>query len=440
MIDLLILIALLLLNGAFAMSEIALISARKTRLKQAVAKGESGAASALALAGEPSQYLSTVQIGITLIGILCGAFGERSIASKLAVSLNAWPVLAPWSNALSLLLVVLLITYLSLIIGELVPKRLAMINPEGIAKIVAAPMQFLSRLTSPLVFVLSGSTDFVLRVLRARSQVHSDVSEEDVRGMIAEGAKTGVFQPEEQELVERVFRVGDLRVASIMVPRSDIVWLNEGDTAQRVRITVGTSPYSHFPVCRGNMDQLLGVVHVKDLVKYGLIAGAEMNVSELAQEPLFVPETTPVLNLLDLFEQNRTHIAFIVDEYGATQGLVTLSDVTGAILGEIKRRGDEEPPDAVRRPDGSWLVDGSLPLYELAEIIGLADARDDEQPEVNTVAGIVLALLGHIPRAGETVDWRGWQFEVMDMDRQRVDKVLASRLPPSATGPEQANE
>jgi putative hemolysin len=272
-----------------------------------------------------------------------------------------------------------------------------------------------------------------------KPQAYSEVSEEDVRGMIAEGAKTGVFQPEEQELVERVFRVGDLRVASIMVPRSDIVWLNEGDTAQRVRITVGTSPYSHFPVCRGNMDQLLGVVHVKDLVKYGLIAGTEINVSELAQEPLFVPETTPVLNLLDLFEQNRTHIAFIVDEYGATQGLVTLSDVTAAILGEIKRRGDEEPPDAVRRPDGSWLVDGSLPLHELAEIIGLAEAGDEDQPEVNTVAGIVLALLGHIPHPGETVDWRGWRFEVMDMDRQRVDKVLATRLPPTSD-PRQSDE
>lgn len=429
MIDLLVLVILLLLNGLFAMSEIALVSSRKNRLQQSAAKGESGAAAALALVGEPTRWMSTVQIGITLIGVLCGAFGERSIASKLAAWLGAWPALVPWANAISLLAVVLLITYLSLIIGELVPKRLAMVNPEAIAKVVAAPMQFLSRLTSPLVYILSGSTEFVLRVLRSKPGTHLDVSEEDVRGMIAEGARTGVFQPEEQELVERVFRVGDLRVASIMVPRSDIVWLNEGDTAQRVRITVGTSPYSHFPVCRGSIDQLLGVVHVKDLVKYGLIAGTEMNVSELAQTPLYVPETTPVLNLIDLFEQNRTHIAFVVDEYGALEGLVTLADITGALLGEIKRRGDEEPPDAVRRPDGSWLVDGSLPLHELTEIVGLAEPGEEEQPEVNTVAGIVLALLGHIPHTGETVDWRGWRFEVVDMDRQRVDKILVSRLP-----------
>mgnify|MGYP001346058680 CR=1 FL=1 len=371
----------------------------------------------------------SIQIGITLIGILCGAFGERSIANELEAMIARWPVLAPWADTIAMLIVVVLIAYFSLIIGELVPKRLAMVNPEGIAKAVAAPMNVLSRLMMPLVFVLSASTEFVLRILRVRPGTHLDVSEEDVRGMIAEGARTGVFQPEEQELVERVFRVGDLRVASIMVTRSDIVWLNESDTAERVRITVGTSPYSHFPVCRGNMDQLLGVVHVKDLVKYGLIAGAEMNVSELSQEPLFVPETTPVLNLLDLFEQNRTHIAFVVDEYGETQGLVTLSDVTAAILGEIKRRGDEEPPDAVRRPDGSWLVDGGLPLHELAPLIGLTEADRQDQPEVNTVAGIVLALLGHIPRAGETANWRHWQFEVMDMDRQRVDKVLVSRRP-----------
>jgi putative hemolysin len=281
------------------------------------------------------------------------------------------------------------------------------------------------------VRVLSASTDVLLRLFRVPAPSREDLSEEDVTMLVAKAASTGVFTPAEHRIVDRVFQVGDLSVGSLVVPRSAIVWIDEETSAEDVKVLVGTSPYSHFPVCRGSLDEILGVVHIKDLIAHGLIAGAEFKVLSVAQKPLFIPETTPVLKVLETFQQSKNHIAFVIDEYGGTEGLVTINDIVQAILGDLSRRGEDGPPDAVQRGDGSFLLDGLLPLHELIGTLGAtADpaGRDDELPDVNTAAGLVMALLDHVPRKGEFIEWRGWRLEVVDMDGQRVDQLLATRL------------
>jgi putative hemolysin len=334
--------------------------------------------------------------------------------------------LAPYADTIALLLVVLLITYLSLVVGELVPKRIALAHPEAVASAISLPLTVLSAIAAIPVRILTGSTEALLKVLRIRSRTGDDVSEDDVRALISRAASTGVFTPQELQLFQRTMRAGDLIVRDLMVSRQDIVWIDESEPIDAVRVLVGTSPHSHFPVCRGDLDTLVGVVHVKDLIAYGLLAGSDFKLSTVAHKPIFVPETMPALRLLDQFQRSRTHIAFVVDEYGAMQGLLTLNDVTRAIVGDVSRKGDPSAPTMTRRDERSWLVDGRLPLHELVHTLNLPAEVEAELPDVSTVAGLVTTLAGRIPTEGDKVEWQGYVVEIMDMDGVRVDKLLVT--------------
>lgn len=426
----LILLFLLMLNAVFAMSELAMMTSRPSRLQQSAARGHKGAATALALAREPTRFLSTVQVGITLIGIFAGAFGEDRLSEPLGKQLAKVPALAEYSDTIALVIVVLCITYASLVLGELVPKRIALAHPEAIASAISRPLAALAAFASIPVRLLSASTEGVAKVLGVRPRPTEDISEEDVKALVARAASTGVFDPLEHAIFQRAFRLGDLRVKALMVPRSDIVWIDEAMPIDDVRVLLGTSPFSHFPVCRGSFDDLVGVVHIKDLIAYGLLAGRDFKPAAVAQKPLFVPENMPALKLLDTMQRSRTHVAFVVDEHGGTEGIITINDIVQALVGSLARQGDEEPPGALRRSDGSYLLDGRLPLHEMVVMLRLPPEVEQDLPDVSTTAGLVVALLGHIPKKGESVEWQGWRLEVVDMDYQRVDQVLAAKVKP----------
>jgi putative hemolysin len=416
-----VLLFLMLLNGVFAMAELAMMTARQARLQQAAAAGHKGAATALALAREPTRFLSTVQVGITLIGILAGAFGEKAIASRIQEIIARVPVLAPHADTIALTIVVLLITYVSLVVGELVPKRIALAFPEAIASTISRPLAFLSVVGAWPIRFLSFSTG-------------DDVSEEDVRALVARGASTGVFTPQEHTIFKRLLRLGDLTVYDLMVPRPAIVWIREDATPEAIRVLVGTSPFTHFPVSRAGIEEVIGVVHVKDLIAYGLLAGGEFGVMDIAHKPLFVPNTMPALKLLDQFKATKVHVAFVVDEHGNVGGMLTLTDLVAALLGDVTRRGEPAPAKATRREDGSWLLDGRVPMMDVVGTLGLPPGTG-EAVGVGTIAGLLLAELRHIPREGEHIEWQGWRLEVVDMDGARIDKVLAVRLNAAAARP-----
>lgn len=434
-----VLLLLLALNGVFAMAELAVMTSRRSRLQQAAKKGSGGAAAALSLAQDPTRFLSTVQVGITLIGILSGAFGERALSTEVAGMLADAGVRAEYADEIALVLVVLVITYCSLVIGELVPKRIALAYPEAVASLIARPLTILSRIAAWPVKLLTVSTEVLLRIAGIKPPAVDDVSEEDVRSLIARAASTGIFTPQERKLFERTMRAGDLMVRDIMVSRPGIVWIDESEPMDAVRVLVGSSPYSHFPICRGGLDHVTGVVHVKDLIAYGLIAGSDFKITDVASKPLFVPESMPALRLLDQFQSTRVHVAFVVDEFGVIQGLLTLNDITRAIVGDISRQGDTTTPTLTRRDDGSWIVDGRLPLHELVVGLQIPAEIETQLPDVQTVAGLTMSVLGHIPVEGETLTWEGWEFEVIDMDGTRIDKLLVKRLkgaPHAAKTPE----
>lgn len=421
---------LILLNGIFAMSELAMMTSRHSRLQQSAEAGSRRARAALALAREPTRFLSTVQVGITLIGIFAGAFGEQAISGKLEPLIARIPALAPQADLISLLIVVLGITYCSLVIGELVPKRIALAHPEAVALLIARPLTVLSIIAALPVRILSASTELVLKILRIKPRDTDDVSEEDVRSLVARAATTGIFTKEEHRLFKRLMRVGDLTVRDLMVSRLDIVWLNESDTADSVRTLLGSSPYSHYPICRGDLDHIVGVVHIKDVIAYGLLADADFRVAEVAQKPMFLAQHTPALQALEQFQSRKLHVAFVIDEYGQTKGLVTLNDVTAALIGDMNRRGEAAPVSMVRRDDGSWLIDGRVPLRDLPEALGVpAEALEDHR-DVTTVAGLTISMIGRIPKEGDKALWRNWRLEIIDMDGARVDKVLATPVPP----------
>jgi putative hemolysin len=426
-IAILILAFLLVLNGVFAMSELAMMTSRQSRLQQSANAGSKGAATAVALAREPTRFLSTVQVGITLIGILAGAFGENALSGKLEPMVSQIPVLEPYADTIALAIVVLLITYFSLVVGELVPKRIALAYPEQVASTISRPLNVLSIIAAWPVKVLTVSTEILLKILRIKPQGGDDVSEDDVKALISRAAATGIFTPQELKLFQRTMRAGDLVVRDLMVSRADIIWIEEDEPIDAVRVLVGTSPHSHFPICRGSIDNLVGVVHIKDLIAFGLIAGKDFKVTVVAQKPLFVPETMPALRLLDQFQSTQNHIAFVVDEFGSTLGMLTLNDVTRAIVGDVSRKGEPGSPTLTRRSEREWLVDGRLPLHELVVGLELSPEVESELPDVSTVAGLVTTVLGHIPREGESLKWQGLTIEVIDMDGPRVDKLLVTR-------------
>jgi putative hemolysin len=420
----LVIFLLIILNGVFAMSEIAVVSARKTRLEQWANEGDGRARAALELANSPNQFLATIQIGITLIGILAGAFGGATIARAIAIGLDEIPMVAPYSRPVSLAIVVLIITCLSLIVGELVPKRLALNSPERIASTMATPMRALARLASPIVYVLDRSTDAVLRVLGMRPIVEAPVTEEEIRALIAQGTQAGMFDEAEQEMVERVFRLGDRRVGAVMTPRTEIVWVDSDALPEEIQQTIAQSTHSRILVAQGSLDDVLGVVHAKELL-LPLLRGEPLDLAAVLRQPLYVPESMRALEVLELFKQSATHIALVIDEYGGVQGLLTPSDILEAIVGDLPEPGEQVDPLAVQREDGSWLLDGMLSIDDFKELFHLGRLPDEDQGVYQTLAGFVIMQLGRIPVVSDHFEWGGLRIEVVDMDGNRVDKILA---------------
>jgi putative hemolysin len=423
----LVILLLIILNGIFAMSEIAVVSARKTRLEQWANEGDGKARAALELATAPNQFLATIQIGITLVGILAGAFGGATIARAIAVGLDEIPMLTSYSRPVSLAIVVLIITFLSLIVGELVPKRLALNSPERIASTMATPMRALARLASPVVYVLELSTDAILRVLAMRAVVEPPVTEEEIRALIAQGTQAGMFEEAEQEMVERVFRLGDRRVSAVMTPRTEIVWVDNEASLEEIQQTIAQSTHSRILVAQGSLDDVLGVVHAKELL-LPLLRGEPLDLAAILRQPLYVPESMRALEVLELFKQSATHIALVIDEYGGVQGLVTPSDILEAIVGDLPEPGEQVDPLAVQREDGSWLLDGMLSIDDFKELFHLGRLPDEDQGVYQTLAGFVIMQLGRIPVVSDHFEWGGLRIEVVDMDGNRVDKILAHPL------------
>lgn len=413
------------------MAEIAVVSARRARLQPSADAGDVDAQAVLKLSENPSTFLSTVQIGITLVGILAGAFSGATIADQLTLQFQSLPWLAPYAEWLSISLVVLFVTYLSLLIGELVPKRLALTNPEFYARLSARPMLVISRLTTPIVHLLSISSDLILRLLRVNMQEEPQVTEEEIRVMIQQGTDTGVFVQAEQSMVEGVFRLADRRVGTLITPRTEIVWLDIEDPPSKNWQKVIESGYTRFPISVGNLDEVLGVIQAKRLLAASL-AGEPLDLRALMDEPILVPESLPALSVLELFEQNRQHIALVIDEFGGLQGLVTLNDIMQAIVGEMVVSNRPDELEIVQREDGSWLVDGLVAVDELKDLLKIANFPDEDEVGYQTVGGLVMARLGHIPRPSDHFDWCDYHFEVVDMDGLRVDKILVQRLPDPA--------
>jgi putative hemolysin len=428
--EIVLILVLIVANGVFSGSEIAVVSARKVRLDQLAREGNAKARLALKLASSPNDFLSTVQIGITLIGTLSGVVGGATLALRLQGILATVPALRAYSEPLSLAIVVSLITYLSLVIGELVPKRLALNNPEQIACAVARPMRWLSRLTAPLVHILGISTDGLLKIMGVRASAEPPITEEEIRVLIDQGRQAGLFEESEQEMVSRVFRLGDRPIRAIMTPRIEIDWLDIDSPLSEIQRQVMESPYSRFPVSREGIDNCLGIVRVRDLLS-AYVAGQPINLAVMLQTPLYISENTRVLEVLELFKQSGTHIALITDEYGGIQGLVTLNDLTEAIVGELPSSDNPEEPMILRRDDGSWLLDGLLPIDKLKALLHRDTLPGEETGRFHTLAGFVISFLGRIPTSGDYFEWDGLQFEVVDMDGNRIDKMLVKHSSPN---------
>lgn len=422
-VEIFFILLLILCNGIFAMSEMAIVSARKVRLQQLANQGNVKARTALRLADSPNQFLSTVQIGITLIGTLAGAFGGATLAEKLAALLRQIPMLAAHAQAIALVVVVVSITYLSLVLGELVPKRLALSNPEQVATGVASQMRLLARIAAPVVHLLSYSTDLVLRLLGIGPTEEPEVTEEEIKILIEQGTEAGTFEEAEQDMLNRVLRLGDRRVKALMTPRPEIVWLDLDDSAETNRQIIISNSHSRYLVCQDELDNVLGIVHVNDLLARCL-SNQPLDLTTSLHRPLYVPESTPGLKILELFKQSGTHIAIVVDEYGVIQGLVTLNDIMGEIVGDIPLVNQTDEPQAVQREDGSWLVDGMLSVEEFFELFGIEELPKEQKGTYHTVGGFVVTHLGRIPIAADRFEWQNLAIEVMDMDGNRVDKIL----------------
>jgi len=426
--DLLLLLLLILLNALFAMSEIAVVSSRKARLQRMADDGFPGARSAMGLHDEPSGFLSTIQVGITSIGILSGIVGEGLLAAPLAAWLAQFTPIEPYAKGLAVAVVVALITYLSVVVGELVPKRLALLAPERIASLVARPMVWFARVSGPMVWLLSTSSNLILRVFGARRSDEPPVTDDEIKVLMEQGAEAGVFHQSEQAIVSNVLRLDEQRIGAIMTPRMDIYAIDLDDDDQAVRQAIAKSPHTRVVVCRGGLERILGVLRLGDLLS-PVLAGAPLDIERTMTPALYVPDTLSTTQLLESFRRERVQFALIVDEYGDLQGLVSLTDVLTAIVGELPEHDDAGDDDVVRREDGSWLVDGSVGLERLKATLGLEELPDEHEHGFHTVGGFAMHRLGRIPRVADHFEAAGFRFEVVDMDRNRVDKVLVARLP-----------
>lgn len=422
-----ILFALILLNGLFAMSEIALVTARKARLQKLVDEGNRSAAAAVELGQDPTRFLSTIQIGITSIGVLNGIVGEAALAAPLAIRLAELGVPAPYATYGATGLVVLLITYFSIVVGELVPKRIGQSYPETFARLVARPINWLAIATKPFVVLLSVSTRTLLRLLSVKETSGSPVTEEEIHAMLVEGTTAGVIESHEHAMVRNVFRLDDREIGSLMVPRGDVMVLDVDLPFEENLVRVESSNYEHFPVVRGGLDNVLGIVNARRWLSQAL-RGAQRDLnSHLLQTALYVPETLTGMELLDNFRSSDVRMALVVDEYGEVQGIVTLQDLIEAITGEFQAR-NPETSWAVQREDGSWLLDGHIPVPELKDRLALDGVPEEDRGRYHTLSGMMMLLTGRLPKVADSVEWEGWRFEIVDMDGKTIDKVLAARI------------
>ena len=418
MTEIFIIIGLILINGLFSMAEIALVSARKARLESQAAKGDTKAKEALELANHPDTFLSTVQIGITLIGILTGIFSGQKITGDLALWLQQYPSLEQYSNGLATTIVVIAVTYFSLVLGELLPKRIGLAKPEKIAKLVSKPMKFVSLITYPFIWLLTKSTTLLSKLFNLQS-TDNQVTEEEIKAIISEGTEHGAIEEAEQEIIERVFHLGDRNITSLMTHRSDIVWLDINSTVSEAKKIVSEDLHTVYPVCDGKIDDIKGIVSIKDMY----ISDPKKKISEIMRPAQYVPENNSAYQVLEFFKTTKAHYCFIVDEYGSVEGMITFFDILEAIVGDTPETGDDDYT-LIEREDGSFLVDGQLPFYDLLRKMNKTEWMNEGERDFDTVAGFILHEIQRIPTAGDTMQWKGLKFEIVDMDGHRIDKVI----------------
>ena len=426
--EIFILIGLIILNGLFAMSEIAIVTARKSRLTALAHGGSRAAKTALKLAEDPTQFLSTVQIGITSIGILNGIFGESILAEPLSMWLQGFGFSPDTTSVFSTVLVVMIVTYVSIVVGELVPKRIGQVSAERIACVMAKPMALLAVATKPFVWMLSGSTHAIMKLLGFSHIIEDNVTHEDIQAMLQEGSSAGIIEHSEHTMVKNVFRLDERSISSLMVPRSDIVYLDVNKPIAENMKIVMQAPHSRFPVCRNNIDDLVGLVSAKQLLAQS-IAGKEIKIAALAKPCNYVPDSLSGMALLEHFKTSGSQMVFVVDEYGHLKGLVTLQDMTDALTGEFAQDDDSGEQMLVKRPDGSWLIDGLVPIIDFKDALNIRAIPDELEGRFQTLNGMVMYQLGKIPRTADVIELAGWRLEIVDMDGKRIDKVLASKLP-----------
>jgi putative hemolysin len=430
--ELAIILLLILTNGVLAMSETALIASRKVRLQQRAEADDPRARVALELARAPSRFLSTVQIGITLIGILAGAFSGATVAEEMEAAFGSFPLLAPYAEAISVAIVVVVITYLSLVFGELVPKQIALNDPERVAASLAPSMRFLSRIASPLVHLLSISSKALLRLLKARSASEPEITEEEIRILIGQGTQAGVFEPIEEDIVDQIFRLGDLSVSALMTPRVDIDWLDLASSTEELQQQIQARGHAHFPVAQGSLDHIVGIVAAKDmLARY--LAGRPLDLKAILRPAQFVPESMPAFEVVERLQQTHSQIALVLDEFGGIHGLVTTRDLLEAIVGEFPEEGKAADPDVVLREDGTWLMDGMMSTEAVRDLLRIRELPGEREHHFQTLGGFLMSYLGRIPKSGDSVRWGGFRFEVVDMDKLRVNKVLVGVESPTSS-------
>jgi len=425
-----ILFALICLNGLFAMSEIALVTARKARLQKLIDEGDSGAAAAVKLGEDPTRFLSTIQIGITSIGVLNGIVGEAALAGPLSIWLMSFGLSQTVAAYTATGFVVLVITYFSIVVGELVPKRIGQSYPETFARLVARPIHVLAVATKPFVWLLSASTRGLLRAMGVKETKGTPVTEEEIHAMLVEGTSAGVIESHEHTMVRNVFRLDDRQIGSLMVPRADIVFLDVDDSFADNLNRIEESDHARFPVVQGGIENIVGVINARQWLARALKDPAQQLRDQVLQSPLYVPETITGMELLDNFRLSDVHMAFVIDEYGEVQGIITLQDLIEAITGEFQPR-DPETSWAVQREDGSWLLDGHIPVPELKDRLNLDEVPEEERGRYHTLSGMIMLLSGSLPKVCDVVEWEGWRLEIVDMDGRAIDKVLATRLTPT---------
>jgi len=423
--EILIILFLILVNGLLAMTEISLVSARKTKLDVDARRGDTSAKLALQQANAPSRILSTIQIGITLIGILIGVFSGASIAGGMELLLSRLGIDPSLSHSIGLLLVVVLVTFFMMILGELVPKRIGLNNPEGIIKVMVRPLITLALITHPFTWLLSRGSEMIFRLMKIKPSSESKVTEEEIKAMVQEGTEDGEVQEIEQDIVERVFHLGDRKISDLMTHHSDLVWLDVNETAENIKTKMKTELHSVYPVCKDDLDNVSGVVFIKDIF-LGEICRKDFNIHDYIKPAQFMLETLTAYETLELFRQNKIHYGLVVDEYGSTAGMVTLNDILEALVGDFNEPSPDEP-GIIRRDDGTWLADGQMPFYEFAYEFNI-QGFDKNKIKFNTLAGLAMSILKHIPRPGEKFLWKEFEFEIVDLDGNRIDKLIIKKV------------